>query len=167
MDTSKVATVDGLDYDEKLRIFRLNLSYTKNRLNEDLVALYGSTPNAMEILTRVSRQFYNYVYDKKTYPEDFDKKQYLLITDENVARVSREIMFSHLESTVLTRRDLLLLEAGVDLDGAKLIEDYDTHLDEYRFAVDTMSIFNQHRVLRYKERMNLKEITSSMIRVGY
>lgn len=166
-DTSKVAFIDGIIYDSSLRLPHLDPSYVKNKLNEDIEDLYGSKENALEILKRVARQVMNYIYDKKTYPEDFDKKQYLIITNENVMRVLRDIMFSHLEATVLTRRDLLLLETGIDLDGAQLIEDYDHHLDMYRFSVDTMSIFNQHRLLRYKERLNYTNIPNSLIRSGY
>jgi hypothetical protein len=90
-----------------------------------------------------------------------------MVTDEDVVCISREIMLHHLESTVLTRRDLLIMEHGVDLDEAKLIEDFDQNMEKYRFSVDTRDLFNQHKRLRYKERLNLHYIDPTLIRNGY
>lgn len=166
-ELTKVINLEGLKYSEKSRRYVLDVEYASNVIEEELTLLYNGEANVKALLDRISRQFYNYVYDKKTWPEDFDKKQYLILTDSDIVRLSRDIMISHLESVVLTRRDLLVLEHGIDLDGNKLIEDFDKNMEEYQFAVDTMRMFNQHRILRYKERLNNKDIDPSAIRVGY
>lgn len=166
--------VDGLIYNEKKKRYIVTPSYVLTMVNENLNVKYkGPTKesgrkNAEEICDRCSRQFYNYEYgNQRMWPEDFDKKQYLLLTDENTVKVSRDIMLSHIESTILTRRDLLILEHGVDLDGSKLIEDFDQHMDKYRFSTDTREIFNQDRNLKYKERLTNRDIEPTVIREGY
>lgn len=169
-----LTNVEGLIYDEKAKRYIVTPSYVLDKINENLSTKYkGATKesgdrNAKEICDRCSRQFYNFMYgEQRMWPEDFNKKQYLLLTDENTVKVSRDIMLSHIESTVLTRRDLLILEHGVDLDGSKLIEDFDTNMDKYRFSTDTREIFNQDRNLRYKERLTNRDIEPSLIGVGY
>ena len=172
--TAILQEVEGLIYKEKERRYVVTPSYVQTMINENLNVKYkGATKesgrkNAEEICDRVSRQFYNFMYGKeRMWPEDFDKKQYLLLTVENTVRVSRDVMLSHIESTVLTRRDLLILEHGVDLDGAKLIEDFDQNMEKYRFSTDTRDIFNQDRVLMYKERLTNRDIDPSVIRIDY
>ena len=159
--------VDGLAYNKSARRFRVTASYILSNLNVNLTTLYGGTKNAFEILDRVSRQFYNNVYDEKTWPEDFEKKQYIILTDEDIVKLSRDIMTSHMESVVLTRRDLLALEHGIDLDGNKLIEDFDKNMELYQFSLDTRRMFNQNRVLRYKERLNLRDINVNALQDEY
>lgn len=162
-----IKKIDGLKYNEKQRRFILTVSYVDTALHIKLATHYTSQANAEEIIDRVSRQFYNNIYDEKTWPEDFAKKQYLILTTEEIVRLSRDIMLSHMESVILTRRDLLVLEHGVDLDGNKMIDDFDKNMAAYQFSVDTRRIFNQNRVLKYKERLNNKYIDPALIGVGY
>jgi len=162
-----LVNVPGLAYNDKQRRFIVTKSYILSHLNVNLATLYGGTKNEKEILDRVSRQFYNYVYDEKTWPEDFEKKQYIILTDEDIVRLSRDIMVSHMESVVLTRRDLLVLEHGIDLDGNKLIEDFDKNMELYQFSLDTRRMFNQNRTLRYKERLNLRVINVDALQDEY
>ena len=171
--TAILLNVDGLIYDEKKKRYIPTISYINTVLNVNMATLYkghnkqSSTTNAKEILDRISRQFYNYIYDEKTWPEDFDKKEYLILTNESVVKLGRDIMVSHMESVILTRRDLLALEHGVDLDGNKLIEDFDKNMELYQFSLDTRRMFNQHRIFKYRERLNLKDIDPSVIRYQY
>lgn len=169
MSTIKVdeilQNVDGLRYDESSKRYVPTIKYVNNVLNVNLSTLFTSESNAKDICNRCSRQFYNYVYDQKTWPEDYLKKQYIILTDEQIVRVSRDVMVSHIESTILTRRDLLLLEHGVDFDAGKLIDDYEEHMENYRFSTDTRSIFNRSRELSYKERLTSRVIDD--LGVGY
>lgn len=171
--TAILLEVDGLIYSEKDKRYTPTISYINTRLNINMATLYkghnkqSSTTNAHEMLDRISRQFYNYIYDVLTWSEDFDKKQYIILTNEDVVRLSRDIMVSHMESIVLTRRDLLALEHGVDLDGNKLIEDFDKNMEMYQFSLDTRRMFNQNRIFKYRERLNLRDIDPSVIRFQY
>ena len=169
-----LTNIKGLKYKNDEKRYVLDDQYVNSALNITLETIYkGKTvqsgkKNAKEILDRISRQFYNYEYgNEKMWPEDYLKKQYLLLTVEDTVRVTRDIMISHLESVVLTRRDLLLLEHGVDLDGMKLIEDFDKNMEKYRFSTDTRDIFNRDRTLRYKERLTNRDIDPSLIGAGY
>jgi hypothetical protein len=171
-ELTNVVECEGMIYVPESRTYKLDVDYASTRLNEKLNLKYGNgdtgKANAEEILDRVMRQYYIYSYgNEKMYPEDKLKKEYYMVTDEDVVCISREIMLHHLESTVLTRRDLLIMEHGVDLDEAKLIEDFDQNMEKYRFSVDTRDLFNQHKRLRYKERLNLHYIDPTLIRNGY
>lgn len=169
--TTILTNVKGLKYDGIVKRYILDKDWVDGQINVNLAVLYkGKTneaglKNAQELLDRVSRHFYNYVYDKLTWVEDFSKKEYLILTTQNTVKRSRDIMLSHLESVVLTRRDLLIMESAIDLDGNSLIEDFDKNIEMYQFALDTRRIFNQDRNLRYRERLTNRVISD--IGVGY
>jgi hypothetical protein len=167
MNTSKVVTINGFKYEKEKRRYVLVDEYASNVLNIKLDDRFGNNNNTKEILDRVSRQFYNYIYDEKTWAEDISKKEYLILTTPEVVKISRDIMISHLESTILTRRDLLVLEHGIDFDSNKLIEDFDLNIEKYQFSADTRRIFNKHRLLKYKERLTTLNVDESVIGVGY
>jgi hypothetical protein len=169
MSTEKIdeilSKVDGLIYIKDEKRYVIKPEFVKQAINEDLAVIYKTNANAKQICSMCSRQFYNHVYNKLTWPEDFFKKQYIILTDEHNVRVSRDIMLSHIEATILTRRDLLVLEHGVDFDAGKIIDDYEEHMEQYRFSVDTRSIFNRSRDLSYRERLTNRKIDD--LGVGY
>ena len=46
----------------------LDLKYANNKLNENLSLMFYSEKNAQEILDRISRRFYDYIYSEKFKP---------------------------------------------------------------------------------------------------
>jgi hypothetical protein len=165
MATNRTVFDDDLEYDQKNRRYKLKLKYIQDQLNEPgLETLFGEGGMGL-IINRVSRRYYDYIYKEKTYPEDFFKKEYLLITNENLVEVTKEFMLRDMESIIQSRRDMVALDHGVDMDNHKVVEDFDKWLENHRFAPETLEILNRNRYTRYKERLNLLVVEN--IREGY
>ena len=150
---SGIAVV-GMFYDYEGHRWILETDYIDQRLNETIQTHFLSKDNAKEISDRASRRTYDYIYKHKTWPEDFFKKEFLINTKLENVEILREIMISDMESIIQSRRDLIMLEHGTDIDKGEVIEDFYKTLEKHEFTPQTVQIYNRNNLFAYKEKLN-------------
>lgn len=166
IELTAIVQDDDLYYDEKYKRYGVNNNFINTTLNVNMNNRYRGEKFAEAILDRCSRQIYAAVYANNTYPEDRDRKEYLLTTDVKLVNLLKLIIRSHVETTIFTRRDILIMEHGVDLDGQKLIDDFDENMEKYEFSLPTRQIMKQNGFFAYRERID-QDIPNEVLGVGY
>lgn len=152
----KVIVDEELEYDKSESLYVVTNSYITNNLNEDLKLVYNQTDEATDRQIRfmASRQMYNFVQYKKTWPGEWDKKKYLLNTIEENVDVLKRLIRSHIESNFVSERMKLVLESGIDFDAGKLIEGFNEDLEENQLAHATKQILGELIFFAYKTRVD-------------
>lgn len=156
--------VDDFEYDPQRKQYILGIDTVQNWLKEEgLESLFTEMDQIRYVC---SDRFYNYQYSTALmWPEDFAKKEYLLITvDQNVLD-SRRAMLEDMKAIINNRSDLVELQHGVDFENHKLVEGFEEKMRKRPFSEPVYRVLNRNPLLSQKERRNLLVITD--LGVGY
>lgn len=166
-DLTKIVIIDNVKYLPSRKQYVPDVNYYNNWLAEqNLEVHFVSKEEFDHIKLMCSDRFYVNQYGVKLmWPEDFLKKQHLLVTDHTNVLDSVLAMAEDMKSIIASRRDLVPLQHGVNFEDNKVIEDFYLTMKDHIFSIETMNVLNRNRVLSYKERLNLRVIEN--IGVGY
>lgn len=162
MGTENIVIVDKVDYDSQRKQYIMTTNYIQEWLKEqDIEVNFIGKKEFDQIRFICSDRFYNYQYGKeRMYPEDFAKKQHLLITNHTNVLDSLACMREDMKSIIASRRDLVDIEHGINFDEGKVIEDFYETIKKNPFSPQTFYVMNRNRFLMFKERLNLRVITN-------
>lgn len=162
MGVENTIIVDNVDYDSQRKQYIMTTTYIQDWLKEQGLEARFIGKEEFDLIRFIcSDRFYNYQFgEERMYPEDFAKKQHLLITDSQNVLDSLACMREDMKSIIASRRDLVDIEHGVNFDEGKVIEDFYETIKKQVFSPQTMRVMNRNRVLAYKERLNLRVIAN-------
>lgn len=147
--------IDGLKFDTKSERYVLDRDYANNLLNIDLETIYLNGDDAY-ILDINSRQIHNHIYGASlTYPEDIEKKKYLVSQSTNTLKVLREAMASYLEEMLLFSKHRVLMSSGYDAPNHTIDSALREQLEKYPLSKHVTMMLEQDpkRYLHKKERL--------------
>lgn len=162
-----ITDVDGITYDRRKQMYILDRNYFDATLNTTLDDIFGDEKETEAELYSLSRSFDNYIFGRLCYPEDYEKKKYLVITSKRLVTILRDAMVSCLEAFITTGRRQMIKETGINFEESKLINNFYEMLRSHKYDEETMQILERDNLFSYKDRLDHVYVDESLIGVGY
>lgn len=156
----ETAEVNGVEFNANLERYVPTLNYVNDVIHDNLEAIFPE--QYKYVLEDASSIITGYVLSSRLcYPEDIEKKQYLMYTKPKVVKVLRDAMVSLIQEMILNGRDRVLRGHGIYSGAADA--NYGKILDKYPFGKPTMDILDRHLYTSRLQRLNYEFVEPSLL----